>query len=109
MRQPTLEGATSLDVVARARQVVRLRPPPATSVFCQSGMVWLTQENDLRDIFLRTGERFVFDRPGLVVIAAENGEARLRLDLPWAADGRWTITGGRTRSWRDRARALVRR
>lgn len=34
------------------------------------GAVWLTQDGDERDVFLRAGERFVLDRPGPVLVEA---------------------------------------
>ena len=40
---------------------------------CCAGAVWITQENDARDIFLTAGQRFTFDRPGVALIYAEEG------------------------------------
>ncbi len=35
-----------------------------------SGAVWLTQQDDGRDVVLREGESFVIDRPGRTVVQA---------------------------------------
>lgn len=34
------------------------------------GLVWITQEADPRDTFVRAGESFTFDRPGLAIVQA---------------------------------------
>lgn len=39
-------------------------------LLCQEGMVWITQEGDTKDIFLKGGEQFGLDRPGLVIAQA---------------------------------------
>jgi len=35
-----------------------------------AGAVWLTQQDDRRDVVLREGESFVIDRPGRTVVQA---------------------------------------
>lgn len=35
-----------------------------------AGSVWLTQQDDSRDVVLREGESFVIDRPGRTVVQA---------------------------------------
>ena len=44
-----------------------------------AGTVWLTQQDDRRDVVLRAGECFVIDRPGRTVVQALD-PAALRLD-----------------------------
>lgn len=34
------------------------------------GLVWVTQEGDLRDVFVAAGGTFALDRPGLTVVEA---------------------------------------
>lgn len=45
-------------------------------LLCLTGRVWITQENDARDIFLAAGESFTVDHSGLTVIGAV-GEAAI--------------------------------
>jgi len=37
---------------------------------CESGALWITQDNDPRDVVLNAGEAFVSDRPGTVLVYA---------------------------------------
>ncbi|MGZ5206163.1 MAG: DUF2917 domain-containing protein [Caldimonas sp.] len=39
-------------------------------VECLSGVLWITQDGDLRDIVLEPGEAFAFDQPGDAWISA---------------------------------------
>ena len=54
-------------------QSLKVRDAAGCTVMCCAGTVWITQENDTRDIFLTAGQRFTFDRPGLALIRAEEG------------------------------------
>ena len=47
----------------------------------ESGTVWVTMENDTRDIVLVPGMRFEIDRSGRTIVAAEE-DTRLRLLAP---------------------------
>lgn len=44
------------------------------------GHVWITQNHDSRDIFVRAGETFGLDRPGLVLVEAIEPAALLLFD-----------------------------
>ena len=57
----------------RRGQSLKMRDAAGCTVMCCAGTVWITQENDARDIFLTAGQRFTFDRPGLALIRAEEG------------------------------------
>lgn len=52
---------------------LKVRDATGCTVMCCAGTVWITQENDARDIFLTAGQRFTFDRPGVALICAEEG------------------------------------
>lgn len=45
-------------------KVMKVRGGIGHTVFCHSGLVWVTQDGDARDIFLRAGETFTLDRKG---------------------------------------------
>jgi hypothetical protein len=49
-----------------------------TTIAVVRGSLWVTQERDMRDIILEDGARFVIDRDGRTIIAAEE-DSRLRL------------------------------
>lgn len=42
----------------------------SVEIGCESGAVWITQDNDPRDVVLNAGESFVSDRPGIVLVYA---------------------------------------
>ncbi len=45
----------------------------STQIRCDQGSLWITQDNDTRDIVLRAGEEFQPDRKGTVLIYALEG------------------------------------
>ncbi len=49
------------------------------------GAVWLTQENDPRDILLESGDSFTFDRQGLALVHALEATSLVVLDAAPAA------------------------
>lgn len=51
------------------------------SVVSMEGMLWITQEGDLKDYVLQPGQRFVVARRGSVVVGACT-DARLRIAPP---------------------------
>jgi hypothetical protein len=61
-------------------QSLKVRDAMGCTVMCCAGTVWITQENDARDIFLTPGRRFTFDRPGLAMICAVEGVKNEWLD-----------------------------
>ncbi len=52
------------------------------SVVCLEGSVWITQSNDPRDIALIAGQAFVLDKPGLALVCAAAGPAKLAIEKP---------------------------
>jgi hypothetical protein len=53
-----------------AGSTLRLRDGQGRAVVVFEGQVWITQDNDMRDIVLAGGESFSLDRPGLTVVQA---------------------------------------
>jgi hypothetical protein len=41
-----------------------------TQIRCEKGTLWLTQDNDVRDIVIAAGEQFTADRKGTVLVYA---------------------------------------
>jgi len=63
------------DLVAGARRLdkgtlLRLASAPGERVECLSGVLWVTQDGDPRDVVLEAGDAFDFDRPGGSVVSA---------------------------------------
>jgi hypothetical protein len=57
-------------IALTARSVHRIDNGKGTKVTCVSGVVWVTQEHDSRDIILAAGQSAVLDRRGLAVVFA---------------------------------------
>jgi len=51
-------------------QLHRIESGRGLLVQCMTGTLWLTQDNDLRDIVLEPGEQATIDRDGLSLITA---------------------------------------
>jgi Protein of unknown function (DUF2917) len=69
-----------------SRQSLVLDDAEGTVVAVESGCLWLTMENDTRDIVLSPGMRFEIDRTGRTIVAAEE-DTRFRLFAPKDAHG----------------------
>ena len=52
------------------RALHRIRDGEGLILLCLKGAVWVTQEDDVRDIILTAGESFTLDRKGLAVLYA---------------------------------------
>lgn len=65
---------------------LKVRDAAGCTVMCCAGTVWITQENDARDIFLAAGQSFTFDRPGLALIQVDEG-----MKDEWLADTGITV------------------
>jgi len=53
-----------------SRQHLQLRDAAGWTVVCRRGSLWITQEADVQDIFLTSGQGFLLDRPGLALVCA---------------------------------------
>lgn len=69
----THPGECSL--ILTAGQSLRLRGESRWTVTCRAGVVWITQEGDLHDMFLRPGDSFTLDRDGLALVCAVEAAA----------------------------------
>jgi hypothetical protein len=53
-----------------ARAIHRISDGKGLQITALSGVVWVTQANDNRDIILARGQSFIIDRDGLTVVFA---------------------------------------
>jgi hypothetical protein len=73
-------GARAIDL--RKGEIWRFeRDLRGLSVVCTEGILWITQEGDLKDYVLEAGQRYVIARRGLVVVEACS-DARLQIAPP---------------------------
>jgi len=56
-------------------KVVKLRGAIGHTVVCRSGSVWVTRDGDTRDVILRAGGTFTFDRDGPALLQAFEASA----------------------------------
>ena len=63
------------------RSTLQLDDAEGTVIAVESGCLWITMENDSRDIVLAPGMRFEIDRSGRTIIAAEE-DSRFGLLAP---------------------------
>jgi hypothetical protein len=75
-RQPELEGST---VALPAGALLRLEGPRGLQVTCETGHVWITEEDQPDDVWLAAGQRVRLVGDGLAVLEAK-GDARLRIE-----------------------------
>ena len=77
-------------------EIVKLDGARGTSLRVTRGVLWITLENDLRDVVLAAGDAFTIDREGLTLIEAQGAasvcvlarhadEVRRRTDRPSSA------------------------
>ncbi|HEY8622340.1 MAG TPA: DUF2917 domain-containing protein [Casimicrobiaceae bacterium] len=64
-----------------SRRSLRLDDAEGTVIAVESGCLWVTMENDPRDVILMPGMRFEVDRSGRTIIAAEE-DSRFGLLAP---------------------------
>ena len=54
----------------RRSRLLRVENAEKFRIRCYSGVLWVTQERDVRDMVLQSGDAFILDRPGLAVVHA---------------------------------------
>lgn len=59
--------------------IIRLDGAMGTAILCHAGAVWVTLEDDSRDILIEAGESFVIDRGGLSLVCAIAGPAEVEV------------------------------
>lgn len=63
-------------------QLLRLENACGTRVQCRSGTLWITIDNDRRDVVLEAGESFVLDSQASTLVQAIMGMAELQATRP---------------------------
>jgi hypothetical protein len=70
-------------VELRRHQTLRLADASGVAVVCLCGALWITQENDPRDVIVEAGAWFALDRPGVALVEAiEASSVHLRAPRP---------------------------
>lgn len=84
----------------RAHEIINIHDGEGLTVACLDGLLWITQANDSDDIVVHDGQSFVLDRPGLALVSAPVGPARVVIhsaaDCVWAAKAN-SLSCGRPR------------
>jgi hypothetical protein len=62
-----------------AGQVLRVLDGAGSTICAREGSVWITEENQPRDVILEAGGCYRLRRPGLAVVNALRGEASITL------------------------------
>jgi hypothetical protein len=101
-------GIEVFSVRLAAGQELQLHDVAGWTVVCRSGTVWITQEADSRDLFLKDGEGFALDRDGLAIVRACTN-ALLSIRAPPAGEQRAARSAGRTAAARSSPRTTIRR
>jgi hypothetical protein len=68
-------------IVLRKNQVLALDEAQGARLYSEDGIVWVTQDGDLRDIVLKPGESVVLDRDTPTLVQAVT-PARVRIGEP---------------------------
>ena len=90
--------ATAVTIGLDSEESLRVARGTSLDIFCLSGVVWITLEGDLRDLFLAPGESMLLERRGMVLITAlEPAALKIRNHAASAAALQPTIS-----TWSDR-------
>jgi hypothetical protein len=68
----------------RKGELLLVREAAGSTVTVHAGAVWLTEQDNPRDVELRSGQSFTLARPGLALLEAFG-------DAAVSVDGRWGI------------------
>src|SRR3954471_10410055 len=66
---------TGTVVEMAAREAVTLQNVRGVTVRVTRGVVWLTQQDDGKDVILRVGDNWTVERDGATVLESQDGEA----------------------------------
>ena len=75
-----LDPSARVDLVRGG--VVRLPDGPGTRIVALAGTLWITLEDDPRDVLVEAGAAFVVDRGGLTLVCAIAGPAAVLIEAP---------------------------
>jgi len=67
------ESGTVVEMAAR--EAVTLQNVQGATVRVTRGTVWLTQEDDGKDVILRVGDNWMIERDGATVLESQDGQA----------------------------------
>jgi len=101
------ETGTLIDLAAR--EAVTLQDVRGATLRVTRGTLWLTQENDTRDVILRVGDNWVVERDGATVLEAQDESivyvvGRQLDNVPAHTDHRRAPEAS---DWRDRFERLL--
>jgi hypothetical protein len=67
-------------------KLFRVQEAAGRTVTVHRGAVWITEQDNPRDVVLRPGQSFTFGRPGLALVEAF-GDASICVDTRWEIAG----------------------
>lgn len=76
-----LHQSTCIEIELAVGETASLLGAKGCQLRCESGTVWLTEEDGGRDVILRTGERFLLTRGGRAVIESIDKRQAARCQL----------------------------
>jgi hypothetical protein len=60
-------------------QILKVRDGAGSTICARAGSVWITEENEVRDIVLEAGGCYRLRHPGLAIVHALLGDASITL------------------------------
>lgn len=71
----------TLKILMNEGSLIRIEGGEGIELFCASGLLWMTQENDVKDYFLAAGEGFQISCSGLIILQALSDGCNVLLDV----------------------------